>query len=137
MANTDLVKGYAGNYNVGRQMLDQKVCVKRYIDTTVTPLTSGGDYSVIGYPANTLITRAGLITETVEGAAKSVDLRDDDDATTTLCNDHDLNTDNAITNYSTGIFKASAGNLNILANAAITAAKFWVYVEYTVMSTKD
>jgi len=81
---------------------------KAYIDASSTNLTSGDYYRLFEYGANTIIQNVHIITETVEGAADTVDVTDDESGTTTLCSNHDLNTDNAITNYRTGIFKNSA-----------------------------
>lgn len=136
MSTQDLITGY-GNFSTYPEYLDRPILQKRYIDTTVTPLTSGDRYMVFSYPANTLILRAGVITETVEGAADTVDLEDDTSATTTLVNDHDLNTDNASSEYAGAVFKATAGQISLLANAAITAAKFWVYFESMQFQTTD
>lgn len=136
MAIQDLVTGY-NNFATYPEYLDRPILIKRYIDTTVTPLTSGDTYKMFYYPANTLIMRAGVITETVEGASDTVDLLDDTSATTTLVNDHDLNTDNVSGEYAGSVFKASEGHISVLANAAITAAKFWIYAETMQFKTTD
>ena len=136
MATQDLITGY-GNFSTYPEYLDRPIMQKRYIDTTVTPLTSGDTYKMFSYPANTLILRAGIITETVEGASDTIDLLDDTSATTTLVNDHDLNTDNVSGEYAGAVFKASAGQISVLANAAITVAKFWIYFESMQFQTTD
>lgn len=137
MAIQDLITGY-GNHGVARQILDQPIVVKRYINTvTLGGLTSGDYYKIFAYDANTLIQRAWIVTETVEGAADTVDVTDDSSGTTTLCSNHDLNTDNAVTNYTGAVFKASAGQICIKPDAALTVAKFWVCVEYMKLSTND
>ncbi len=127
----------AGNYGISRTILDQPTVVKRYIDTTVIPLSNGDTFQVIAYPADTVIAFAGIITDVVEGAAETADLLDDTSATTTLVNNHDLNTANTLTHWATGVFKASAGHVSILANAALTATKFWVYAMFLPVTSKD
>lgn len=136
MAVQDRITGY-GNYGVARQIMDQPIVVKRYINAASDNLTSGDYYKIFAYEANTLIMRAWIVTETVEGAADTIDVTDDSSGTTTLCSNHDLNTDNAVTTYSGSVFKASAGQICIKPDAAITVAKFWVCVEYMKLSTND
>lgn len=138
MANHDLTgAAYPGNYGITSEKLSDMVVKKRYIDTTVTPLTNGDNYDVLAYPDNCVITEVFCITETVEGAAQTVDVRDNASPTTTCINDHDLNTDNAIGSYTTRMFKASADSINLLANADLTVCKFWVGIVYIPLSTKD
>ena len=137
MAVVDLVSGYAGNYRVNKEILDGPVLLKRFIDTTVTPLVSGNTYEIFKYDANSLIKSAFLITETVEGAVETVDLMSASSGAVTLIDNHDLNTDNKVTGYTTGTFASATNYICILANAAITAAKFWVGVEIVKFKNTD
>lgn len=125
------------NRNVNRQILDQEITVKAYIDTSVINLTSGDYYKLFDYDANTFINEVVVITETVEGAGDTLDITDDTIGTTTLVSNHDVNTDNAITKYTTGLFKASAGQISIKPDAALTVCKFWVTARLIKVTTSD
>lgn len=136
MAIQDLITGY-GNFSTYPEYMDRPVLQKRYIDTTITPLASGDYYKVFSYPANTLIMRAGIITETPEGAADTIDITDDSSGTTVLVSNHDVNTDNASSEYAGSEFKASSGQICVRPDQAITAAKFWIYFESMQFFTTD
>lgn len=125
------------NRNVNRQILDQEITVKAYIDTSTINLTSGDYYKLFDYDANTFINEVVVITETVEGAGDTLDITDDTSGTTTLVSNHDVNTDNAITKYTTGLFKASAGQISIKPDAALTVCKFWVTARLIKVTTSD
>lgn len=126
-----------GNRNVTREILDQEILYKAYIDTTVTPLTSGDYYRLFGYDANTLIRRAQIIVGTVEGAAETCDLTDNESGTTTLISNNDMNTLGAGTAYAAGLFKTAAGYVSLKPDAALTATKFWVLVSFIRVTVKD
>ena len=125
------------NRNVPRQILDQEITVKAYIDTSAINLGSGDYYKLFDYEANTFINEVKVITETVEGAGDTLDITDDTSGTTTLVSNHDVNTDNAISKYTTGLFKASAGQISIKPDAALATCKFWVSVTFIKFTTSD
>lgn len=125
------------NRNVNRQILDQEVTVKAYIDTSSTNLGSGDYYKLFDYDANTLINEVVVITETVEGAADTLDITDDTAGTTTLVSNHDVNTDNAVSKYTTGLFKDTAGQISIKPDAALATCKFWVVAKLIKVTTSD
>lgn len=125
------------NRNVNRQILDQEVTVKAYIDASANNLTSGTFYKLFDYDANTIINEVIVVTETVEGAGDTLDITDDASGTTTLVSNHDVNTDNALSKYNTGIFKATAGQISIKPDAALTVCKFWVTARLTLVKTTD
>lgn len=125
------------NRNVSRQMLDHEMTLRAYIDTSVNNLTSGDFYKLFDYDANTLINEVKVITETVEGAGDTLDIVDDTAGTTTLVSNHDLNTDNALSKYTTGLFKATAGQISIKPDADLTVCKFWVVVTYVKLTVLD
>lgn len=127
-----------GNYNVGHRQLDGSVEYTRYIDTTVSGYDIGnGEYiKIFGVPDNFMVTEAFVSCDVVEGAADTIDIVDDDSATTTFVNDATLNTAGAVTATNARKTFQAAGFICILANAAITVAKFWVTVRGKVLSTE-
>lgn len=125
------------NRNVNRQILDQEITVRAYIDASAINLTSGDFYKLFDYDANTFINEVVVVTETVEGAGDTLDITDDTVGTTTLVSNHDVNTDNAITKYTTGLFKATAGQISIKPDAALTVCKFWVTARLIKLTTSD
>jgi hypothetical protein len=125
------------NRNISREILDQEVTVRAYIDCSSTNLTSGDYYRLFYYPANTVINEVHVITETVEGAADTTDITDDETGTTTLVSNHDLNTDNTLSKYTTGKWKNTAGYVCVKPDAALTVAKFWVSAKLIVYNTTD
>lgn len=143
MAVVDLTTGkYAGNYGVEKELLDEVVTLKRYIDSTVVPngnvgLVASDYYRLFYYPANTFLLHVRTVTETVEGVADTVDITDDETGTTVMISNHDVNTDNAITESSAGKFKATSGYVCVRPDQAITVAKFWVVLQYVKLTTTD
>lgn len=133
MANSAVLQ--TGNRNVARQILDQEMQVTAYIDTAANNLTSGVFYKLFDYDANTLISEVKVITETVEGVGDTLDITDDTSGTTTLISNHDVDTDNALSKYTTGIFKDTAGQISIKPDADLTVCKFWVTVTYMKVTT--
>lgn len=125
------------NRNVNRQILDQEMTLKAYIDTSANNLTSGDYYKLFDYDANTIINEIIVVTETVEGAGDTLDITDDTSGTTTLVSNHDVNTDNALSKYTTGLFKATAGQISIKPDAALTVCKFWVIAKIIKVATTD
>jgi hypothetical protein len=125
------------NRNVPRQILDQEVVVKAYVDASANNLASGDFYKLFDYEANTLINEVLVITETVEGAAETLDITDDSVGTTTLVADADMNTAKSVSKYTTGILKTTAGQICIKPDAALTVCKFWVVVKLQKLTTSD
>ena len=128
---------YPGNHGITKENVETVSLRKRYIDASANNMTSGDYYRLFYYPANTIIKRVFIVTETVEGAADTIDITDDESGSNTLVSNHDLNTDNAIGNYSTGLFKNTAGYISAKPDAALTVCKFWVGVELITVSTDD
>lgn len=135
MADSDVLQ--TSNRNVPRQILDQEILVKAYVDTTSINLTSGIFYKLFDYDANTLINEIVAITETVEGAGDTFDITDDVVGTTTLISNHDTNTDNAVSKYTTGLFKATAGQICIKPDADLTGFKGWVIAKLVKVLVTD
>ncbi len=125
------------NRNVNRQILDQEITVKAYIDTSAINLTSGDFYKLFDYDANTFINEVVVITETVEGAGDTLDITDDTVGTTTLVSNHGVNVDNAISKYTTGLFKATAGQISIKPDNDLGTCKFWVTARLIKLTTSD
>lgn len=126
-----------GNYNVGYRNLDGTVTYARYIDTTATNYDLGnGEYTkIFAVPDNFAVLDAYVVCDVVEGAAETIDIVDDDSATTTFVNDATLNTAGSTTATNARKTYQAAGYICILANAAITVAKFWVIVKGQVLNT--
>jgi len=124
-----------GNHGVTRRERDQRVTLIRYFDTSTYNLAATTYYEMLKYPANTLILKAYVITETVEGAAETLDITDDTSGTTTLCSNADMNTDNALKESSSHVFKASAGSICVYPDHALATCKFWLVVEYVALTT--
>ncbi len=138
MALNNLLTNYPGGYEQGREILDLLVRKARFIDTTVIPkgavgLVSGDRYTIFNIPAGALLSGTYVVTSTAEGAADTIDITDTA-AGVTYINDVSLNTTaTATAGANLPHFYGSASTIEILANAAITAAKFWVVIEYQVL----
>jgi hypothetical protein len=127
----------SGNYNVGHRDKDGIVTYVRYIDTTVTgyDLANGEYDKIFAVPDNFCVLSAYVICDVIEGAADTVDIVDDDSATTTFVNDATVNTAGAVTATNARKTYQAAGFICILPNAAITVAKFWVVVKGVILTT--
>lgn len=128
----DGLTGYHGGYAAGSQLLDQDTVVTRFVDTTAFPvptpgLTSGDTYTLIAIPALSVLKEVIIVVHTVEGAADTVDIAD---SGTTFINDVSTNSAVATTGTNVPKYYPSALNLWVLANAAITVAKFFVIARY-------
>jgi hypothetical protein len=138
-----------GNYGVSAAGVDEPVLKRRFIDCVTNPMTSGEYHKVLAVAANTLV-RVAIVCQTAEGAADTIDVALVADTDTTagtpivLLNDFELNTNTfAIGQNSVYLvhntigFTSVAASLQILANAALTAAKFWVIAEFIPLKTTD
>lgn len=138
MAYTDHANGAfltrPGNYNIGKQILDEVITLSRYFDASTDNLTSGAYYKIWGVPDDFALLDAYVVCDVVEGAADTVDIVDDDSATTTFVNDATVNTAGSTTVTNARKTYQAAGFICILPNAAITVAKFWVIVKGIVLS---
>ena len=126
-----------GNRDEVKNNVEGSVVRRAYVDCSENNLDSGDFYKIFAYGANTIISDVHVVTETVEEAGDTLDITDDTAGTTTLVSNHDVNTDNAISNYRTGIFKESAGHLAIKPDADLTVCKFWVTAKFTPLTVND
>jgi len=126
-----------GGYNVGKRLVGEVVTLTRYIDTTATgyDLTSGEYTKIFAVPDNFSVLDAYVSCDVVEGAAETIDIVDDDSATTAFVNDATLNTAGSVTVTNARKTYQAAGYICILANADITVAKFWVIVKGIILDT--
>jgi hypothetical protein len=148
---TDTVLSVLKNRNVTRQILDQPIVMKAYVDCTVTPLATADAYPIFQYDADTLIMRAGIIVATVNGGTATIDLKDATGGTD-IISAADLETlgstnatlaadfygDAAGTADNAGRFMTTAGDLTLdTASEALAAAQFYVWVEIMKFKTTD
>lgn len=124
-----------GGYNVSREILDQQVTLVRYFDTTVNNLASGSYYKLFAVPAKFMCEAIYIVVETGEGATETIDITDDDSATTTFVDDCSVETAGTVTKSTADKYYASAGYITLLANNDLTAAQFWVVVLGQVLNT--
>lgn len=126
-----------GNYNVGHKDMDGMVTLVRYLDFSDTKynLASGSYYKIFAVPDNFALVDAYVSCDVVEGAAETIDIVDDDSATTTFVNDATLNTAGYLTATNARKTYQAAGYICILANADITVAKAWVIVKGIILDT--
>lgn len=123
-ANDWTTAGYPGNFNIAPDNEDNEVVLfNRTIDCSVTPLTSADTYKLFIIPAGYILTDLCTTCMTVEGAAESIDLGDSGGATT-FHNDLSLNSAATTAGSVVKKFYASADYIVLLANAALTVAKF-------------
>lgn len=137
MATSDILIDLAGGRDQIKKNVEGSVTRRAYIDTNANNLASGIFYRLFKYGANTIISDIHVVTETVEGAGDTLDITDDETGSNTLISNQDLNTDNAIKNYRTGLFVESAGYLCIKPDAALATCKFWVTAKFTPLTTGD
>jgi len=139
MAYTDHANGAfltrSGNYNIAKQILDEVITLSRYIDASTDNLASAAFYKLWSVPDDFCLLDAYVSCDVVEGAADTVDIVDDDSATTTFVNDATLNTAGAITATNARKTYQAAGFIVMTPSAAITVAKFWVIIKGMVLST--
>lgn len=131
-----LFTNIAGNYNIGKQIRDEVVSFARFIDTSIVAfnLTATDTYPIFTFPVNTLLLRGSVTLVTAEGGTATLDITD---ATTTFISNFDCNgTPNAVTAF-TNVpkFYTTATNLVLDPDHAFDACKFYVQVEYVILST--
>lgn len=135
-SNTDFLKR-AGNYNIGKQLLDEEITLSQFMDTSVDNLASGSYYKIFAVPANFALLDAFVICHTAEGATGTVDIVDDDSATTTFVNDANVNSAGAVGATAARKLYTSAGFIVILPNNALDTAKFEVVIRGKLIKTTD
>lgn len=125
----------AGNYNVGKKILDEVVTITRYIDTTATGYDVGsGEYiKLFAVPANFAVLEAYIVTETAEGT-DALDLTDDDSATTTFVSNHPQSAGTVTATNARKLF-TSAGYICVHGDAAHTTGAFWAVVRGIILNT--
>lgn len=134
MANsTALVKNV-----ITKKLSNDVVCAQYFMDCTVNNLASGTDYSLFYIPKGAIVLSAGLVVETGEGATETVDLG----VTGTLAqflNDKSVETAGTThASATTAAYFATADiYLTLLANAALTAAKFTVFCVYAMSANTE
>ena len=124
-----------GNYNVGKQILDEVITLSRYINAAVDNLTLGAFYKLWSVPDNFALLEAYVSCDVVEGAADTVTITDDDSTTTSFVTVATLNTAGTITATNARKTYQAAGFIVMTPSAAITVAKFWVIIKGMVLST--
>lgn len=126
-----------GNYNVSSKILDQVITLSRYFDASVDNLASGAYYKIFSVPANFLLTEAYITCVTGDGSTETIDLVDDDSATTTFVSSAEVGTGDEGKTGATNARKlyTSAGFICLKPDAALDAAKFWVVVKGIVLNT--
>jgi hypothetical protein len=125
----------AGGYNVGKKILGEAITLARYIDCTSKTVSNASFYKLFSVPANFQVENIYIVNGTGEGAADTIDITDDDVVTTTFVNDASVETAGVITRGTARKVYAAAGFICLLANADITAAKFWVVVTGQILNT--
>lgn len=143
MSYTDHANGAfltrAGNYNVTKQILDEEITLKRFIDTSTDNLTSGAFYKLFSVPEYFSVLEAYVTCHTAETSAGSdtVDIVDDDSATTTLVTNGALATAGTVTATNARKTYTAAGFVCMRPDAALTTAKFWVIIKGVQLKTTD
>jgi hypothetical protein len=127
----------AGNRQVAVNLnSDQPILLKQFIDTTEYPLAAEY-YKLFAVPAGFTVLNAYVICHTAEAAADTLDIVDDDAATTTFVSAHALNSTSTVGFTNARKRYAAAGYIAMIPSAAITAAKFEVAIEGTIVATTD
>lgn len=138
MAYTDHPNGAfltrSGNYNVGKQVLDEEITLSRYIDCTTDNLTSGAFYKLFSVAAGFLLTEAYASCVATEGA-DTFDIVDDDSATTTFITNANMSAAGTVTATNARKYYAAAGFIVLRPDAALTTAKFYVTIKGVKLNT--
>lgn len=135
MADNDWTgANYPGNFNKAPAHLgNQTILFNRTIDCAVTPLTSADTYKLFIIPAGYTLTNFVTTCLTAEGAADTIDVGDSA-AATTFHNDLSMNSVAATAGSVITKHYASADYIVVLANAALTVAKFNIRAEFSLPS---
>ena len=134
--NVDFLKR-PGNYQVTKELLDEVITLKRFIDTTVDTLASGEWYKIFAVPANFVLLEAYVVAHTAEGAGDTIDIVDDDSDTTTFVSAAALNSTSAVAVAAARKRYAAAGFIVMKPSAEIATAKFEVIIRGVVIKTTD
>lgn len=139
MAYTDHANGAfltrPGNYSIGKKILDEGITLTRYFDCSVDNLASGAFYKIFSVPANFVVTEAYVSCVTPEGAADTIDVVDDDSATTTFVTNANVNSAGTVTATNARKVYTSAGFIVLRPDADLTVAKFYVTVKGYILNT--
>jgi len=137
MAYTDYVTGYAGNYNVGKKILDEEITLSRYWATaTDGALTAAAFYKFFSVPANFVLLEAYVICDTAEttSGTDDLDIVDDDSATTVFVNDANM-TVNEVGATAARKKYAAAGFICVRPNHNLDTAAFTVIIKGLITNT--
>lgn len=139
MAYTDHPNGAfltrRGNYNIGAKILDQEITLTRYIDASTDNLTSGAFYKLFSVPAGFTLLDAFVTCVTAEGAADTLDIVDDDSATTTFVTNASMEVANVVTATNARKHYSAAGFIVLRPDAALTVCKFYVTIRGLIVNT--
>lgn len=125
----------SGSYNVTKKILDGVITLSRYIDCSVDNLASGAYYKIFSVPDNFCLIDAYVSCDVAEGAADTIDIVDDDSATTTIVSNANVNSAGTITITNARKTYQAAGFIVMKPDAALTVAKFWVIIRGFVLNT--
>lgn len=125
----------AGNYNVGTKILDQEITLSRYIATATDNLTSGAFYKLWGVPAGFCLLEAYVTCITAEGASDTLDIVDDDSATTTFVTNAAMVAANVVTATNARKYYAAAGFICVRPDAALATCAFTVTIKGLILNT--
>lgn len=127
----------SGNYGVTKEYMDAPVVLKRFIDCSTDNLTSGSFYKLFAVPANFCVMEAYVVCHTAEGAAETVDIVDDDSATTTFVTNANVNSAGTITATNARKMFTAAGFIVARPDADLGTCKFEVIVHGVLIKTTD
>jgi hypothetical protein len=126
----------AGNYNVGWRKADDVITLNRMFSTATHNLASGSYYKLFAVPANFQVLEAYVTCHTAEtsSASDSIDIVDDDSATTTFVNDAAMAAGKITGTNARKMFTA-AGYIVVLANNDLATAVFEVCIRGKILNT--
>lgn len=139
--NSRLGKNYPGNYEFNGANDAKPALKRRYHNCATDNLASGEYYTMFAVPANSII-RSYAWTETVEGAAETLDViwiavTDTTAASgVSMISNHTLETDDTCST-GTVIAQDAAGYVCVKPDAALTVGKFNLVIEIIPMSNND
>jgi hypothetical protein len=115
-----------GNFDKQKEDLKgQEFTMVRYFDCVANPLTNADTYKVMTIDAGVLVTGAWIMVETAEGAADTLDIGDSGSATA-YHDDLSVNSTGVAALTTQAKYYAAADYIDVLANAGIAAAKFYL-----------